>query len=524
MAELNFNLLTPQTGPTDYEQAQARSMQNRLTQQQLAQSQQATQLGAARMDEIKRQATHEKISTAIKDIAGFNTREEVLQDMQRKLQSGELDHPNYQKVLSTLPPDNTNMNAWKTRTLRNLLSAKEQLDAMENDQASARLNETFGMGAPQAESPAPAPIAAPAEQVNPRHIDLSGPGLPGFDNETTDQVAARWNAAKTNNLAPAPAAPVNALAEQTLPPVAVTAPRSPTLPSLEQGMMMAGSRNKGEAEVGKRIVDYYEKQPELLKLQAQQNRLLQMGATPKDPELRAIEDAIKKVSTHAAPIQINTGQQLEKAESVQKGASNIKLLDEVSNDARSSAKLLPAIDVAERIMNKGFETGFGTDAKVASARLLSLFGVPEATKYASDAATMQAMLTQTVLQRQLEQKGVATEGDAQRIADTSAKLSNPVDANKYILSVARATIQRDQEKKDFFQKWWTTNKTVEGAEQAWDAGPANKSIFTYPALKAYAPATQAKPAVAAPASAPPKGVDPAVWQYMTPEDRKLWQK
>jgi hypothetical protein len=469
-------------------------MQNRLTQQQLAQSQQATQLGAARMDEIKRQATHEKISTAIKDIAGFNTREEVLQDMQRKLQSGELDHPNYQKVLSTLPPDNTNMNAWKTRTLRNLLSAKEQLDAMENDQASARLNETFGVGEPPAQQmqapPAASMQAAPVEQVNPRHIDLSGPGLPGFDNETTDQVAARWNAAKTNNLAPAPAAPVNALAEQTLPPVAVTAPRSPTLPSLEQGMMMAGSRNKGEAEVGKRIVDYYEKQPELLKLQAQQNRLMQMGLTAKDPEMRAIQDAISKVSTHAAPIQINTGQQLEKAESVQKGASNIKLLDEVSNDARSSAKLLPAIDVAERIMNKGFETGFGTDAKVAGARLLSAFGVPEATKYASDAATMQAMLTQTVLQRQLEQKGVATEGDAQRIADTSAKLSNPVDANKYILSVARATIQRDQEKKDFFQKWWNTNKTVEGAEQAWDAGPANKSIFTYPALKAYAPATK----------------------------------
>lgn len=505
MAELNFNLLTPQTGPTDYEQAQARSMQNRLTQQQLAQSQQATQLGAARVDEIKRQATHEKISTAIKDIAGFNTREEVLQDMQRKLQSGELDHPNYQKVLSTLPPDNTNMNAWKTRTLRNLLSAKEQLDAMENDQASARLNETFNMGAPQAESPAPAPIAAPAEQVNPRHIDLSGPGLPGFDNETTDQVAARWNAAKTNNLAPAPAAPVNALAEQTLPPVAVTAPRSPTLPSLEQGMMMAGSRNKGEAEVGKRIVDYYEKQPELLKLQAQQNRLLQMGATPKDPEMRAIQDAIKKVSTHApaASTTVNLGQEKAFNQAVGKGqGEKLMASKQAAEDARD---ILDTVTAGRNIMKSGMITGSGADFLVNLNQGLKTIGVDAG--YSDAAANSQAYVA-TMAQnvgKLIKQFGAGTGlSDADRAyAEKMAGGNITLDkkAIEKILEIneraANNVIKRH-------------NKSVQGVE-------------TNIPLTVELP-TAATAAPAAPTNAPPKGVDPAVWQYMSPEDRKLWQK
>ena len=471
MAEINFGLLTPQTGPTEYEQMQARTAQNQLVQQQLAQSRQATQLGAAQLQKL-------------------------VEADQRVKQFAE-------KMRQTGGPEDWRGIAKAMFDSGDPEQIKRAQEMIEDHKASARLNQAFGLGEPEA-PPAQAQQmqapAAPVDQNVPSNDRLREYTAQIGNLENPEAKDMEWvlNAQqRVNNLAPAQTVSVNTLGEKIMPAVEKKSKPLPMLPTVEQGLLMAGSQNKGEAETGKRIVDYYEKQPELLKLQAQQNRLLQMADTPQSqklieamPEYRDITAQIKKITTHAAPIQINTGQQLEKAESVQKGASNIKLLDEVSNDARSSAKLLPAIDVAERIMNKGYETGFGTDAKVAGARLLSAFGVPEATKYASDAATMQAMLTQTVLQRQLEQKGVATEGDAQRIADTSAKLSNPVDANKYILSVARATIQRDQEKKDFFQKWWNTNKTVEGAEQAWDAGPANKSIFTYPALKAYAPATK----------------------------------
>lgn len=522
MDNINFNLLGDNAVQA-YQKAKLADTQAEVGKQQLLQSQQATRLGAAQEAALQRKNKQETLSNAIRDIAGFNTREEVIADMNRKKQSGQLDAANYDRVYSSLPPDDSGLHPWKTKMLRGLLSVKEQLDAEENDKQAANLKQMFGMGEPSA--PAAAPAAAPVATAPQDKFALA----PSSDSTVLGVVAPTPQIDnRTNKLAPAPVENVNQLTNTTMPNVKVIGANLPVMPSEEQAAMMAGSSHKGTAEAGQRILQFYASQPEVTKLQGQINRMLAQGVPKNDSQVAQLEARIKQISTHAPLVNINTGQQLEKAEHVKKGEFNVGEYKEISETNRTNTKLLPALDIAERILDKGFKTGFGTETKVAGARLLSALGVPDANKYATDAATFQAMLTQTVLQRQLEQKGVATEGDAQRISDTSAKLSNPVDANKFILATARATIQRDQEHKKFYDTWWAKNNTYEGASDAWDSGPASKSIFTYPALKAYAPKETAPAAQASTVDKNippvPNGLDPNLWKYLSPAERKLWVK
>jgi len=92
-----------------------------------------------------------------------------------------------------------------------------------------------------------------------------------------------------------------------------------------------------------------------------------------------------------------------------------------------------------------------------------------------------------VLQKQLEQKGPQTEPDAQRITATGAQLGNTKEANKFLLNVAKAQLERDLKQREFYAAWREKNKTLEGAEDAWYAGPGSKSLFDNPALKRYGP-------------------------------------
>jgi len=96
----------------------------------------------------------------------------------------------------------------------------------------------------------------------------------------------------------------------------------------------------------------------------------------------------------------------------------------------------------------------------------------------------------------LEQKGPQTEYDAQRITSIGAQLGNTKEANRFVLNVAKAQLQRDIEQRAFYTKWRDKNKTLEGAEDAWFAGPGSKSLFESPALKKYAVPTEASAAPA----------------------------
>jgi len=166
-----------------------------------------------------------------------------------------------------------------------------------------------------------------------------------------------------------------------------------------------------------------------------------------------------------------------------RGTMLVKQYGAVSDQADIALKTIPAIQDNLKILENGFNTGFGTEAQAAGAKVLGALGVKDAEKYATNAQTFSANATQAVLQRQLEQKGPQTESDAQRIKETGAQLGNTAAANKFMLTVAQEKLKRDIEQRNFYDKWWKTNKTYDGAEDAWYAGDGGKSLFDRPALK-----------------------------------------
>ena len=194
---------------------------------------------------------------------------------------------------------------------------------------------------------------------------------------------------------------------------------------------------------------------------------------------------VNRATSSVTATATSTGGRLEGAEQKGKGELNVKQYGEIATAARLAARTLPAIDTQAKILDQGFTTGFGTEVKKAGASVLAALGVPEANKFATDAQTFLAATQQAVLQKQIEQKGVQTEADAKRITQTGAQLGNTVNANRFIIDVAKAQLRRDIEQREFYDSWWTNKKTYEGAENAWFSGEGGKSLFDRPELKKY---------------------------------------
>jgi hypothetical protein len=228
---------------------------------------------------------------------------------------------------------------------------------------------------------------------------------------------------------------------------------------------------------------------ELTRALADRDKLIALGRPVNDPDVVAYTKLINKLTTHTPPISVSYGQ--EKAEAVDYGKLLVKGYEEVQAASNLAQKSLPAIESNLAILDKGFDTGFGTETIAAGARVLGALGVQDAKNFATDAQTFLASANAAVLQRQLEQKGPQTESDAQRITATGAQLGNTKDANRFVLNVAKAQLQRDIEQRKFYADWRKTNKTFEGAEDAWYAGAGGKSLFDNPALKKYAAPTNA---------------------------------
>jgi hypothetical protein len=229
-----------------------------------------------------------------------------------------------------------------------------------------------------------------------------------------------------------------------------------------------------------------DKAPALTDLARLQNE--RANLMPGDPRIAQYDDAIRKATTFAPSAQVNVKlPALESAEQKGKGELNVKAYGAVSDAARLATRTLPSLEIQAAILGKGFKTGFGTDAQKAGASVLASLGIPEAAQFATDAQTFLASTQQAVLQRQLEQKGPQTESDAQRITQTGAQLGNTAEANRFLIDVAKGQYKRDIEQRNFFDKWWSQNKTYEGAENAWYASEGGKSLFDRPELKKYAP-------------------------------------
>jgi len=177
---------------------------------------------------------------------------------------------------------------------------------------------------------------------------------------------------------------------------------------------------------------------------------------------------------------------LENAEQKGMGEFLVKNFGDVNTAAGLAQKTLPSLDIQAQILDRGFTTGFGTDAQKAGASVLAALGVPEANKFATDAQTFLAATQQAVLQKQLEQKGPQTEADSRRVTQTGAQLGNTVDANRFIIDVAKEQLKRDIKRKEFLDSWFKDKNTLRGADDAWYAGAGGQSLFDSPGLKKYA--------------------------------------
>ena len=222
--------------------------------------------------------------------------------------------------------------------------------------------------------------------------------------------------------------------------------------------------------------------PEKPLTQTELVRNYEYAKTPEGGNYRGTLGEFKAISTPKTSI--TYGPQ-EKAEKIKYGELLIDDFKNIKAQATVATKSLPAIESNLAILDKGFDTGFGTETIAAGARVLGALGVQNAKDFATDAQTFLASANAAVLQRQLEQKGPQTESDAQRITATGAQLGNTKEANKFVLNVAKAQLQRDLKQREFYAAWREKNKTFEGAEDAWYAGEGGKSLFDSPVLKKY---------------------------------------
>jgi hypothetical protein len=174
-----------------------------------------------------------------------------------------------------------------------------------------------------------------------------------------------------------------------------------------------------------------------------------------------------------------------KAEQEKRGELLVKQYGAISDQAALATKTLPALQSNLKILDDGFDTGFTTATQAAAASVLAALNVKNAEKYATDAQIFSTNASEAVLQKQLQQKGTQTASDAQRIEQTGAQLGKTAAGNKFILTVAQEQLKRDIEQRNFYDKWWKTNKTYDGAEDAWYEGEGGKSLFDRPALKKF---------------------------------------
>lgn len=241
-----------------------------------------------------------------------------------------------------------------------------------------------------------------------------------------------------------------------------------------------------------------------------------------NPEQRRKVNAMVEAAatTRARAGATSVTQVAEKAEAGARGKLLVEDFKAVRDQASVGQRSLPALETNLAILDKGFDTGFGTETKAVGARILASLGVKDAEKYATDSQTFLANASAAVLQRQLEQKGPQTEADAQRITQTGAQLGNTKEANRFLLSVAKAQIKRDMAQRDFYVDWFRKSKTYDGAEDAWLQGEGGKSLFERPELKAYitrgTAASQIPTTATLPAAATPPGMPAGFRVIRTP--------
>jgi len=348
----------------------------------------------------------------------------------------------------------------------------------------------------------PAPAAAPEPGSFAADVEQRRAAMP-----INALAAAPVNALAPTPAAPAPAAPVNAMVGK------------PDVTALEARYRRVANIDtpgaKAEAALLLKQIDAASKESRLYTVPGvglvdatgrvikpsaptptELQRNYEFAKTPAGGNFRGSLADFKVLSTPKTTTNITNVQ--EKAEAGERGKMLVNQYTDISKAASLATKTLPSIEANLGALNKGFDTGFGKETIAAGASVLAALGVKDAEKFATDTQKFQSNAINGVLQKQLEQKGPQTESDAKRIEQIGAQLGKTKDANAFILATAREQLKRDVEQRNFYDRWYKTNKTYDGAEDAWFNGEGGKSLFDRPGLKKYGvsavPAVNAAPA------------------------------
>ena len=474
---LNFGILQPIDIAGQIAAGRQEAQRNELAQQQLAANQQQMQTGAMQQEKMQL------------EMAGFKRRQAGLDVfLEKTAREGKTGSPE-QQADSFYEYSLTQEDPQLILAAQTMRQAARERSAFQASRQPPKISPvgpaagTMGSGTYGMDQNEPM-----FNQPSAQPITLAAPVKP---------MAA---APMVNQLAPPPAAPVNQLGADTraleneindirtnyrnVPELQKRADRLEK--QLEESRKLYTVGGSLVTATGKEVFKAAEKpltQTELV-------RNYEYAKTPEGGNYRGTLGEFKAISTPKTSI--TYGPQ-EKAEKIKYGELLIDDFKNIKAQATVATKSLPAIESNLAILDKGFDTGFGTETIAAGARVLGALGVQNAKDFATDAQTFLASANAAVLQRQLEQKGPQTESDAQRITATGAQLGNTKEANKFVLNVAKAQLQRDLAQRNFYAAWREKNKTFEGAEDAWYAGEGGKSLFDSPTLKKYAPPTAAAP-------------------------------
>lgn len=178
------------------------------------------------------------------------------------------------------------------------------------------------------------------------------------------------------------------------------------------------------------------------------------------------------------------GPVMEKEENKAKAQYNMKSFEEIATAKKGAVRENSLIDA---MLRNPIETSKAAPLTITAKSWLTGLGITgdRFNGEVSNAQAFQAAAKEMVLNRQLMQKGPQTESDARRLEETVASLGNTPDGNKAILAFSKAQNNRAIKQANFFDAYWRKNKTLEGAEAAWEQGEGGTSIWETPELKGY---------------------------------------
>jgi hypothetical protein len=167
-----------------------------------------------------------------------------------------------------------------------------------------------------------------------------------------------------------------------------------------------------------------------------------------------------------------------RAETAEAGRRGTSLGDEGDRVRLAAETAAMTIDSIQQVRALGASTDRLAGAREVLGGYLDALGVPASqSRLVRDASTLQAFnaaANNIVLGRQMEQRGVQTDGDREVMRRTFATITNTNEANDVILRATEAQADRMIERAEFYRQWrmqpnadGRPRNTLDGASEAW---------------------------------------------------------